>query len=137
MIIKAPVEKVIIGDDSQLDRFTVIYSCSDVSIVDNVMIALHCMIVAGNHDYRQTQLPMRFGGNVTNKPIVIEDYVWGAANCTITDGVRIGEGAVLAANSVITENVMPYDIVAGVPAKVIANRKRMADTEMKSPIEPR
>ena len=45
------------------------------------------------------------------------------ANCTITDGVTIGHDAVVAANSAVVSNVSPYDIVGGVPARIISNRK--------------
>jgi acetyltransferase-like isoleucine patch superfamily enzyme len=126
VIIRAPLGSVTIGDNSQINPFTVIYSCSDVIIGKNVMIAPHCMIASGNHNYLETQLPMRFGGDITKGPIIIEDNVWIAANCTITDAVRIGNDAVIAANSVVTCDVAPYDIVAGVPAKIIGNRKQIA-----------
>jgi acetyltransferase-like isoleucine patch superfamily enzyme len=81
------------------------------------------MIAAGDHDYLQTEKPIRFAGNITKGPIIIEDNVWIGANCTITDGVRIGRDAVIAANSVVTTDVAPYDLVGGAPAKFISNRK--------------
>jgi acetyltransferase-like isoleucine patch superfamily enzyme len=122
VIIKTFTNPVVIGKNTQLNYFTVIYGGSGVYIGDNVMIAPHCMIASGNHDYIQTKTPMRFSGSISKGPIIIEDDVWIGANCTITDGVVIGKGAVVAANSVITKNVAPYDIVGGVPARIINNR---------------
>jgi acetyltransferase-like isoleucine patch superfamily enzyme len=111
-----------IGKYAQLNPYTVLYG-GYIEIGDNVMIAPHCVIASGNHDFKQTSLPMRFAGNITKGPIVIADDVWIGANCTIVDGVKIGKGAVVAANSCVTDNVIPYSIVGGVPAKVIGNRK--------------
>jgi galactoside O-acetyltransferase len=48
--------------------------------------------------------------------------VWIGANVTITDGVRIGHDAVIGAGSVVTKDVAPFDIVGGVPARVIGSR---------------
>lgn len=123
VIIKTFENKVVIGSYTQINPFTVIYGGSGVVIGDNVMIAPHCMIVAGNHDFKQIEKPIRFAGNLTKGPIIIEDNVWIGANCTITDGVRIGNDAVIAANSVVNKDVPAYEIVGGVPAKSIGNRK--------------
>lgn len=126
VIIKTFENPVVIGKYAQLNPFTVIYGGSGVYIGDNVMIAPHCMIAAGDHDFKQLEKPMRFSGSVTKGPIIIEDNVWIGSNVTITDGVRIGNDSVVAANSVVTKDVAPFDIVGGVPAKVIGNRKIMA-----------
>jgi len=123
VIIRPYANPVTIGEYTQINPFTVIYGGSGVYIGNNVMIAPHCMIASGDHDFKQTEQPMRFAGFLSKGPIIIEDNVWIAANCTITDGVRIGKDAVIAANSVVTKDVEPYDIVGGVPAKVIGNRK--------------
>ena len=56
---------------------------------------------------------------VKSKPITIEDKVWIGFDCTILNGVTIGEGAIVGAKSVVRENVEPYTIVAGNPAVVI------------------
>lgn len=59
---------------------------------------------------------------VSKGDIVVEDDVWIAHGATILSGVRIGQGAVIAAGSVVTKDVPPYAIVGGVPAKVIKYR---------------
>jgi len=123
VIIKTFENEVIIGANSQINPYTVIYGGVGVIIGENVMIAPHCAIAAGTHDFIQTKKPMIFGGNFNKGPIIIEDDVWIGANCTITDGVHIGKGAVVGANSVVTHNIKPYDVVGGCPAKVIKNRK--------------
>jgi acetyltransferase-like isoleucine patch superfamily enzyme len=60
---------------------------------------------------------------VAYQTVIIEDDCWIAANSIILAGVTIGKGSVVAAGSVVTENVAPYSVVAGVPAKFIKSRK--------------
>ena len=55
----------------------------------------------------------------TTRPVRIEDGVWIAANATVLKGVTIGQGAVVAAGAVVTKDVPPRTMVAGVPARVI------------------
>lgn len=56
---------------------------------------------------------------VKSKPITICDKAWIGMNCTILNGVTIGEGAIVGACSVVRENIEPWTVVAGNPAKVI------------------
>jgi len=56
------------------------------------------------------------------KPITIENDIWIGANVTILDGVKIGNGAVIGAHSVVTKDVAPFSIVGGIPAKEIKKR---------------
>ena len=123
VIIRAFNKPITIGRYTQINPFTVIYGFNEVVIGNEVMIAPHCMIVSGSHNYKQTDISMRFAKEFTKGPIIIEDGVWIGANSTILDGVRIGNNAVVAANSVVTKDVLPYEIVGGAPAKKIRNRK--------------
>ena len=59
----------------------------------------------------------------TGGDVIIEDYVWIASRCTILPGVKIGKGAVVASNSVVTKDVPQMAIVGGVPAKIISTRR--------------
>lgn len=123
VIVHAHRAHVRLGKRSQLNPYTIIYGGSGVTIGNNVMIAPHCVLAAGNHDHRQLDQPMRTAPSISRGPILIEDDVWVGAHCTITDGVTIGRGAVVGANSVVTRDVPAYAIVAGVPAKVIGDRR--------------
>ncbi len=128
VVLQAPAGKIVIGEYTQINHFTVLYG-GEIHIGNNVMIAPHVMIASGNHDFVQTAKPMRFAGDLTRGPIRIEDNVWIGSNCTVTDGVTIGRDAVIGANSVVTEDVAAYDIVAGAPAKLIRNRKDLQQRE--------
>ena len=125
VIIRISENPLTLGEHSQINPFCVIYGNSGVYIGDNVMIAPHCTIAAGNHNHKQIEIPMRHIKGYSTAPIIIEDDVWIGANCTITDGVKISKGAVIGANSVVTKNVNSYDIVAGCPAKIIGNRTHL------------
>ena len=63
-----------------------------------------------------------FGGE--SAPVIIGDYAWISCRTVLLPGVRVGEGAVVAAGAVVTKDVEPYAIVGGVPAKKIGERSQ-------------
>ena len=87
----------------------------------DVMIAPNCCIVAFNHGTVLNGVPM-IRQLLVEASIVIEDDVWIGANCTVTAGVTIHQGAMVAANSVVTRDVGPNEIVGGTPARFIKHR---------------
>ena len=85
-----------------------------ITIGDDVLVGPQTIIATLNHDPD----PDKRGGMFA-KPVVIGNKVWLGARVTICPGVRIGEGAIVAAGAVVTKDVPPRTVVAGVPAKVI------------------
>lgn len=79
------------------------------------------VIRAANHRFCRQDMPIMRQGHQPGT-IIIESDVWIGANCVITPDVRIGRGAVVGAGAVVTRNVAPFDIVGGVPARVIGRR---------------
>jgi acetyltransferase-like isoleucine patch superfamily enzyme len=73
------------------------------------------------------------GFAVRGGPIVVEDYAWISFRATLLPGVRIGRGAVVAANSVVTKDVEEYTIVGGIPAKPIGTRSRDLSYSLSGP----
>jgi len=67
------------------------------------------------------------------QPVILEDNVLIGANAVVLEGVKIGEGAVVAAGAVVIEDVPPYTVVAGTPARVIKkiDEKTRSKTEIK------
>jgi tetrahydrodipicolinate N-acetyltransferase len=67
------------------------------------------------------------------QPVIIEDEVVIGANAVVLEGVKVGKGAVVAAGAIVTEDVPPYTVVAGVPARVIKeiDEKTKSKTEIK------
>jgi len=123
VIVRAPDAILKIGKNTQVGPFSVFFVAHQgITIGNDVMIAPHCVFASGNHEYRNLEIPMIRSGDFSNGPIIIEDDVWIGANCTISDNVKIGKGAIIAANSLVNKDVAPYDIVGGVPAKIISSR---------------
>lgn len=97
-------------------------SCgASVKIGDRVLMGPEVMIFTTNHIWDEHELTY-VGKGLTYKSVIIEDDVWLGARSIILQGVTIGKGATVAAGSVVTKNVPPYSVVAGVPAKVIKNK---------------
>lgn len=109
-----------IGRDSLVGEYTVIRGQGGVTIGDRVYTSPFTQIIAVNHVFDNPALPFVEQG-ITAEGIVIEDDVWLGANAVITDGVRVGRGAVVAAGAVVTKDVPPHTVVAGVPARPIKN----------------
>ncbi|MEM9346354.1 MAG: DapH/DapD/GlmU-related protein [Planctomycetota bacterium] len=122
VVIQSPGAPVSIGEYSQVNFNTVILGGSGVTIGDRVMIGPNCTLAAGNHDYHQTQVSLRFAGTMSQGPIVIEDDAWLGASVVVTDGVTIGRGAVIGAGAVVTKDIPAMAIATGVPAQVVGYR---------------
>lgn len=114
------------GEGSSIaQNYTISGESAGVFIGKNVMIAPNVVIVAFNHGFEDIETPMVKQEN-TEGPILIEDNVWIASNCTIGKGVRIGTGSIIAANSCVNKDIPDYSFAGGVPAKVIRSRKSLA-----------
>lgn len=85
-------------------------------------------IVGADHRFDMAGVPMIFAGRPRLPSTVIEEDVWVGFRSTIMCGVTIGRGAIIAANSVVTKDVPPYEIHGGVPARKL--RDRFADSDM-------
>lgn len=118
-------ENVNIDDYSYINRGTIV---SSGSIGKFCSIGPYCQIGLDEHPMEALSTsPFTYlrenevRNNFRNPPIIGHD-VWIAGNVTILRGVEIGTGSVVAAGSVVTKDVKPYEIVGGVPAKKIKNR---------------
>lgn len=110
-----------IGNESSINPNTIIYGHGGTTIGNNVLIAGGCMIIPANHNFASKDIPIGKQG-LTTKGITIGNDVWIGHGCSILDGVTIGQGAIVAAGSVVNKNVDEYAVVAGVPCKIIKYR---------------
>lgn len=111
-------QQLAIGQHSHINRDCLMDARGGIAIGDNVSISHRVAMVTGSHDYNSPSFRGRF------LPIKIEDYVWIGVGATILQGVRIGRGAVVCAGAVVTKDVEPYSIVAGIPARKIGKRNQ-------------
>jgi acetyltransferase-like isoleucine patch superfamily enzyme len=101
--------------DCVIDCFSFITIGHGVVISERVVIRdsdNHAIISTENGELKSDEKPAA-------APIVIQDHVWLGMNVIVLKGVTIGEGAIVAAGSVVTKDVPPHCLVAGVPAKVV------------------
>ena len=132
-----PYRKFSLGDYSVIESFACINNAvGDVMIGDHTRIGLHNTIIgpvlignhvnlaqgitvtALNHIFENSEKRIDEQG-VSASAVVIEDDIWIGANAVVLPGVTIGHHSVVAAGAVVTKDVPPHSLVAGVPAKII------------------
>lgn len=91
----------------------------EIKIGNCVDIAQETNVWTLQHDYNSPDY------RAVGKDVIIEDYVWIASRVTILPGVTIGRGAVVASCSVVTHDIPPFTVVAGIPAKEIGKRQEI------------
>lgn len=109
---------VYIGDNTVINRFTYLDGRVPLYIGNNVNVSHYCIIHTLTHDPQNPYFVC------IEKPVAIMDHAWIGARSIVLPGVRVGEGAVVAAGAVVTKDVAPYTIVAGNPARPIGQRSR-------------
>ncbi len=95
----------------------------EIRIGSGVMIGPNVVIRASNHAHKRTDIPIWEQGQTGGK-IVIGDDVWIGANVVVVSGVTIGSHVIVAAGAVVTRDVPDYAVVAGVPARLIRDRRK-------------
>lgn len=113
--------KIIIGNNVYIGEYSILTSNAEIEIGDDVLISPHNNIVDFDHIYKDRYKLVNQQGVVARK-ITIKQDVWIGSGCKILMGVTIGEGAVIGAGSIVTKDVLPYNVVAGNPAKTIKVR---------------
>ncbi len=119
--------KLTIGDRVSINSGSVVDASAggNITIHNDALIGPNVVIRASNHAFDAVNVPMNRQGH-TGGRIIIEEDVWIGANATIVPGVTIGAHAVVGAGAVVTQNVEPWTIVGGVPARLIRNRRPAA-----------
>lgn len=110
-------ENIVIGDGTIIGEGAVLDGRDKLVIGNNVDIATDVMIYNAQHDIESPNF------SAESSPVAIDDYVFIGPRAIILPGVKIGKGAVVAAGAVVTKDVNELEIVGGIPAKVIGERK--------------
>lgn len=93
-----------------------------ICIGDDVMMGPDCWIYTQNHATADIDTPMRLQGPQPERPVTIGNDVWIGGRVTILPGVKIGNGVIIGAASVVTKDVPDYAIVGGNPARILKMR---------------
>ena len=104
--------------------------CPGVRMGRYVMLAPEVAILGGDHVVDVAGQPIIFSGRPEMTTTTIGDDVWIGFRAIINAGITIGNGAIIAAGSVVTKDVEPYAVVGGVPARTIG--ERFPDENLKS-----
>ena len=106
-----------IGDNSWIDGGVSLYSVDDIVIGANAVISDGAFICTATHDISSETFELQ------TMPVLIGDSAWVCAKATVLPGVKVGEGAIVAAGSVVSKDVEPWTVIGGNPAKFIKKRE--------------
>lgn len=107
-----------IAENSVINRRCFLDGRGRLFIGNKVSISPEVHLITGDHDYNSPGFLFR------SKDIIVEDYVWIGSRATILPGVKLGTGAVICAGAIVTKDVEPFAVVAGIPAVKIKERNR-------------
>lgn len=121
VVLKAHGGDIILGRNTFLGEYVVIYGHGGVSIGENSLIAMHTCIVSSNHTIPHKSTLIRSQPDI-NLPVNIGNDVWIGAGVKVLGGVTIGNGCIVGAGSVVSRSLPPNSIAVGVPAKITGYR---------------
>ncbi len=111
--------RVRIGTGTFLNLGVMVASLELVEIGDHCMLANGCYVTDSSHRFDDPDRPVPWQGFTSKGPTRIGDNVWCGVNVVVTSGVTVGERCVIGANSVVTSDIPPFSVAAGVPARVL------------------
>ncbi len=105
-----------VGEHSCIGPNTELYNKAPVTIGDNAVVSQGAFLCTASHDISSPNM------HLISAPIVIGNSAWVAADAFVGKGVSVGEGAVVAARTVVVRDVEPWTVVGGNPAKFLKKR---------------
>lgn len=115
-----PDARITLEQGVELSGTSITARSQHIHIGKHVLFAPNCCVVDSDfHAHWPPEKRHCEPGYALDAPVTIGDYAWIGLNVTILKGVTIGEGAIIAAGSVVTRSIPPRTLAAGVPAKVV------------------
>jgi acetyltransferase-like isoleucine patch superfamily enzyme len=99
-----------------------VFSASRVTIGANVLMAAYSYVIGGDHEFADPTRAVLAQGR-TSAGVTIGDGAWIGAGARILDGVTVGERSIVGAGAVVRENVPPFSLAVGVPARILATTR--------------
>jgi galactoside O-acetyltransferase len=126
-ILSAGPDGILVGRNVHLSAYAAVLGQAAVQIGDFATISVRCTIFSSNDDYSgatmaNATVPAAYRGAVS-APVVLGTHALLGAGCVVLPGVTVGESACVGANSLVKADVAAFDMVAGVPARIIGRRR--------------
>lgn len=117
---------VVIGEYSDIQPHVVVWGGGDLKIGDYVSVGVGTVILTATYDYRAPKMVDGLPNETKTLfgTVIIEDNCYIGAHCTIMPNVKIAEGSVIGANSLVLKDTEPFGIYVGSPCKKIGNRPK-------------
>ena len=113
---------IIIDDRANIGFNCEIFSGGKVRLGKDTLVAAYTYMVGGDHEHKRTDTPVLYQERIA-RGIDVDDNVWLGAHVVISDGSSVGRDAIIGAGAVVIGDVPPFHIAAGVPAKIIRDRR--------------
>ncbi|WP_420208911.1 acyltransferase [Candidatus Electronema sp. JC] len=120
--VRARGGEIQLADNVSIGAFCYLGTASKLIVDEHCLFGGNCFIGGVQHGFSDPSRPIAEQPLVDRGGIVIGRDVWIGAHAVVNDGVRIGDGAVIGANAMVTKDIPPFAVAAGIPAKVISQR---------------
>lgn len=110
------IRNIRIGDGTRMNRDVFFDALNTITLGRNVFVGFQVTFITSAHELGDARLRC---GDLYSMPIVVEEGVWIGACARIGPGVTVGTGSVISIGAVVTRNIPPNSLVAGVPARVV------------------
>lgn len=114
--------EILIGNNCNIRDNCHITAAVSIRIGNNLLTGTNVLITDNSHgttDHAMTDIHPQHRPLISKGPVVIGNNVWLGNNVCIMPGVTVGDGAIVGANSVVTHDIPPYSVAAGIPARII------------------
>jgi acetyltransferase-like isoleucine patch superfamily enzyme len=117
--------RIVLGERVKINRFCIVQAHQSVVIENDVLTAPYVHIMDANHNFETDRSVKEADGKwgLTSQPVVVGADAWLGSRVVVLAGVTIGAHAVIGAGSVVTKDVPPSVVAAGVPCKVLKDRR--------------
>jgi acetyltransferase-like isoleucine patch superfamily enzyme len=116
---------IVLEDGVNISYNCAVFSASTVRIGAETLLAAYCYVVGGGHDFDRVDVPVVQQAR-PSRGILVGPGGWLGAGAIVLDGVSIGASAIVGAHAVVTQDVPPFAIAAGAPARVVRDRRQTA-----------